>query len=218
MIRLLLIRHAEAVSGTIPADRIVPEDDEDGLTEAGRAQAHELGRLLAARFPTARLTTSDVRRATETATILASYLKCAAAADARLAERRCGFARGTTRAMSQKFQMEAMLFPHRVPPNGESIAQHRQRVAAWLGHFQRSLCDSSRSDPLAQAVVAHGGTIEHLQACFWDSPLSAMGQAYTSCRNAHFHLWTGHRLPDNRLVWRLEGVDLDAGALAALGN
>jgi probable phosphoglycerate mutase len=202
MTQLFLIRHAESISIAGSASDIVPPDEESGLSDRGRAQASALGAHLERFAENARVISSPMRRARETSEILAKQLCAEVTLDVRLAERRFDYPPGTTGQESRRLQLDALLRQDIPMPFGETLAEHRSRVADWLSEFRSSAEDETR-----YFAVSHGGTIDHLQACFHDSPVSAMATMFTACEPARYHLWTRvEPIPGHR-VWRLDGID-----------
>lgn len=205
MIQLLLTRHCKALSADLGENEEVLCDEDDELSEEGRAQGRALAEHLSSKFIAASIISSPIKRASETAKYLARAYGTEAIFDPRLREREFAFPIGTTTLKSRMLQEESYLHPDALPLGGESVAQHRMRAADWLSEFEASL---SNHQQLTQIVVAHGGTIEHLQACLTGSSLSFMSRMFTACDTGHYHLWTVVRPLDGRLVWRLDGVNL----------
>jgi 2,3-bisphosphoglycerate-dependent phosphoglycerate mutase len=166
-------------------------------------QAGLLGSHLLKNFPNAKLVTSPLRRALETTQIIASHLNQPIEIDDRLSERNFSFPTNTTSATSRILQEKSYLDPANSFPGGESVLQHRIRVEAWISDLQHFPISS-----LPLILVSHGGTIEHIQACFQGSPLSAMARFFCLCETCHYHLWTVIYPHDGRLVWRLDGINL----------
>ena len=115
------------------------------LNETGRRQAGELAARLAPE-PIVAIYASDLRRASETAEIVARELELPLQLDARLREIDVGSWQGRTR---QELDGAAW--------DGESYDRHRLRVV-------ESLHDIARSHPGDRVlVVAHGGTLRRVQ-------------------------------------------------------
>ena len=202
---LVLVRHAESLSQLQTEEELVITDEHDGLTAAGKEQSANLGEHLCGKFWPARIVTSPIRRARETAELIANACRLTAQVDERLRERTFGFPLGTTKAESSSFQEQSYKQPVIASFGAESVEQHRIRVTEWLTEFEQSL---DHHEATTRIVVSHGGTIEHLQACLSGSPISAMARMFTSCDPGHYHLWTVFRPLDGRLVWRLDGINL----------
>ena len=92
MSKLILVRHGES-SGN--RDRIFAISPHDlPLTELGYAQASEAGQLIAARFQPELVVSSDMRRASETARVIAGALGLPLQFEPDLHEREIGAHRG----------------------------------------------------------------------------------------------------------------------------
>jgi 2,3-bisphosphoglycerate-dependent phosphoglycerate mutase len=208
MSQLILIRHSECLSQTIDEGEEILVDEDDALSGKGHIQAQLLADHLPRMFSPVQIVTSPIRRALETAKYLGEAYEMIPVIDARLAERNFAFPRGTTRIQSRLFQEKSYKHPQDFFPGGESLAQHRIRTAGWLDEV-KSLIGESSNDTLI--AVTHGGTIEHVQGCLLGTPLSFMAKVCTACDVSHYNLWTTFRTNDQRLVWRLEGVNLASG-------
>jgi probable phosphoglycerate mutase len=125
----LLIRHAES---TWNARELWQGQADPPLSERGRAQAEALARGLHAE-PVEVLLASDLRRAAETATILAASVGCAPQLDPRLRELDVGSWAGLTRSeiarrapeLLARFEAED---PDARPGGGETRRELRERV------------------------------------------------------------------------------------------
>jgi broad specificity phosphatase PhoE len=122
------------------------------LNETGRAQAEELAARLR-NESIAAVYASDLRRASETAEIVAASMKLAVVVDPRLREIDVGSWQGRTRD-----ELDGAGW------DGESYEGHRLRVVAAL----RSIAQAHPGDCVL--VVAHGGTLRRVQE-------AALGQA-----------------------------------------
>jgi broad specificity phosphatase PhoE len=125
-----------------------------GLTAAGRRQSAEaarrLGSLLAPDVPVL-VSSSDLRRAAQTAEIVATSLGAEIRFDRRLRERALGRFEGGPRA-GVTSRLDALAFSD-APAGGESLAQVAQRVIACLLDLDRSM---------PHVVVTHGEVIRAL--------------------------------------------------------
>lgn len=152
--RLFLIRHGETPWSA--AKRYQGRSDVP-LNAAGKKQARLLAETLKPEKP-ARLYTSNLRRALETARIIASRLKLDPIADPRLNEIDFGIWEGACyeqlsrecRGAYRRWRAGTL----RRPPGGESIEDLSRRV----GHFFREVLKQHAEDTVA--VVAHGGPIK----------------------------------------------------------
>jgi probable phosphoglycerate mutase len=140
---IYILRHAETDAN---ASRVVQLPGAP-LSEQGRRQAALLaGRL--ARVGIARIRTSDLARALETAAALGDATGAALEIDPALAERNYGTIRGTPYA-----QLTTDIFaPDYEPPGGETWAAFHARVdAAWAALLRRAAETDGHL-----AVVTHG--------------------------------------------------------------
>jgi broad specificity phosphatase PhoE len=140
---IYLVRHGETDAN---AARVVQTPDVP-LSARGRVQAQALGRRLAD-AGVARIVSSDLRRAVETAEIVARATGAALRFDAGLEERNFGDVRGTAYAELA----EDLFGPDFAPPGGETWADFHARVdAAWARVLAHA--DEVGGD---LAVVTHG--------------------------------------------------------------
>ncbi len=150
MTELLLVRHAETEwnrEGRWQGHADPP------LNEAGRAQAHALARSLAGEEVDA-IYTSDLRRAAETAEILAVSLGHPTIRDPDLREIDVGSWSGLTRAEV------AERYPGWETHDGESTDALQARVVAAVRRI-------AERHPGGQVlIVTHGGSIRSLQRHF----------------------------------------------------
>lgn len=158
---LLLVRHGETDWNREPAR--CQGWAAVGLNARGREQARELGRALAGRG-VARVVTSHLRRARETATLIRELLpgEPPLVVDPRLAETNRGDWEGRLFAEIMAEEPEAWRAYRERPagfrfPGGESLAEQQYRVLACLR-------DCARLEG-ASLLVTHGGCIR-LVRCF----------------------------------------------------
>lgn len=161
--RLYLVRHGEAEGNR--ERRYIGWEDVP-LSAAGRAQAGALARRLAGERLTA-VWSSDLRRARETAEIIAAEHGLTVRADPGLREVNFGAWSGLTYAemmLAAAGPVSAWLAdPERhAPPGGESLAELRRRALAALPLQDGAL------------VVTHGGTLRALLSFWLDQPLWAV--------------------------------------------
>ena len=140
---IYLVRHAETDAN---ASRVVQRPDV-ALSTRGRDQASRLAARLA-RAGIARIRTSDLARAIETAEVLRAATGAPMDVDPDLAERNFGDVRGTPYA-----SLGTDIFgPDYEPPGGETWAQFHARVdGAWASALQ-----VAAATPGHLAVVTHG--------------------------------------------------------------
>ena len=127
------------------------------LNETGRAQARELAEQL--RFtPFDAVYSSDLRRAHETALIVAQPHRVPVIADAGLREVDVGSWSGLTRAEIEE------RFPRRNRPDGETRSEHLVRVLEAVERIARAHAGGRI------LLVSHGGTMRALRAHASDEP------------------------------------------------
>jgi probable phosphoglycerate mutase len=139
---ILLARHGETEWNRLL--RFQGHADEP-LNDTGRAQARELAARLGDE-PIAAVYSSDLRRASETADIVAAAKTLPVNLDRRLREIDVGSWQGRTRA-----ELDGAAW------DGESYDQHRSRVVAALLAIARAHPDE------CVLAVAHGGTLRRVQ-------------------------------------------------------
>lgn len=130
------------------------------LSDRGRDQAQALGSVLEARYVIDRITASDLRRARETAELLAEPLGVGVTVDPAWRERDFGVLQGLTYETFDEHHSEFSLTKgsdrgvEAQPEGGESLADLRERVlAAW----DRLLAALGTDE--THLVVTHGGPI-----------------------------------------------------------
>lgn len=157
MTTVLLVRHGETawnVARRLQGWAPVP------LSDRGREQAQILADGLAAAYDIDRLTASDLRRARETAELLAAGLGVEVTTDAGWRERDFGVLQGLTYEAFDERHPEYSLSQvgeaavDARPEAGESLADLRERALdAW-----KRLVTGAESDE-THLVVSHGGPI-----------------------------------------------------------
>lgn len=150
---ILLARHGET-DWNRPPQRLMGRIDVP-LNARGREQARALAAELAG-AGVARVRSSHLRRARETAEIVAAGLGLPVELDERLAESDRGAWQGRLLAEIEREEPDAWRAWRRAGarfrfPGGESLAEHSARVAAALAEVARG--------PLPALCVCHGGTI-----------------------------------------------------------
>lgn len=157
--RMLLIRHGETDWNR---DRRVQGHLDIGLNATGRAQARRLGAALAERDAIARIYSSDLVRALDTARAMVHFTHAALVPMAALRERHFGTFEGLSFAQaSAQFPDQAWHWQHRTPDwsppgGGESLLVFRQRVLATI----RALGAKNIGQHIA--LVTHGGVLDIL--------------------------------------------------------
>lgn len=153
MTRLCLVRHGET---TWNADHRFQGSSDPPLSEIGRTQARRLAsRLQSEIFDAAYC--SDLKRAQETAALLAHPLKLDVRTDSRLREMSFGVFEGLPpQEIQARYPDEYAAWSadrENAPPGGEPLSQMVARLKAFLTHIQNQ---HSEKRILA---VAHGATI-----------------------------------------------------------
>lgn len=217
VVRLILVRHGEAVANT---DMRYLGSRDDDLTERGVWQAAQLGHALAP-LPVAAVYASPLRRATDTAAAIAQAHSLTTLIEPRLVEAAMGTWEGLRRseiiarssdAAEQHRRWE--VDPACAPPGGESLASVRVRVLACV----RELAE--RHDGASVVLVSHVGPIKALLCAALGVPLTAAQRMFLNPAtisvldwgpnaadwgapavlrlfNAHYHLgWTSARWMD----------------------
>ena len=199
---LFLVRHGEAESnaslrfgGWSP----VP------LTDRGRKQAEAVARQLAARAPTA-IISSDLARAHQTAMPIAEATGLPIALDARLRERSVGVFDGLlfTEAEARYPDAWAKMIardPDAVPEGAETVDQVFERVSAAI----ESIVAAHAGGKVV--VVTHGIALFHVFAhiCGLGSPRGSQ-RVFVLADNASV-THVEHRVDPDRTHWRIHTVN-----------
>ncbi len=151
---VLLVRHGETVWN---ASRRIQGHEDIPLSDVGRAQARALAERLRREKP-ARIVSSDLARARETAEIVAAPLGLPVTTDALLREQSLGTWQGLTFAeaaardpdIARRF---AARDPDARPPSGETRAELAARAFAAVSAH----ASPGSSGPLV--IVTHGGVV-----------------------------------------------------------
>ncbi|MBV8657379.1 MAG: histidine phosphatase family protein [Burkholderiales bacterium] len=200
---LYLIRHAEPLNALVAGDAILLSDEASVLTPHGHAQAQSLATEFA-RLGNAKVFSSTMPRAQQTAEPIAAALSASLQFDARLAERDFSRLTGLSAQASQALQLQNYLSPGASLLGEETLAAQRARVSAWLADHAADLEAAIEQSVI---VVCHGGTIEHLFAELIGIPLAAMARYFLACDYACFLAVRPMRF-DGQLVYRVDGVNL----------
>ena len=160
----LLARHGETDWNR---DGVFQGHADPPLNEAGREQAHELARRLE-RVEFDVVYSSDLRRAFQTAEIVAAARGLGVVADPGLREVDVGSWSGLTRAEI------AERFPGVPRHDGESEAAHRERVVAAVTRIARAHPGET------VLVISHGGSLRALRT-------HALGDASFVLRNCEYY-------------------------------
>lgn len=152
------------------------------LNETGRAQARALAEQLRA-VPFDAVYSSDLRRAHETAVIVAEPHSVPVVTEAGLREIDIGSWSGlTTNEIEERF-------PHGERPDGETRAEHAERVLAAVERIARENAGHRI------LLITHGGTMRALHGHLSDEPLHPV--ANCSVLELHFQ--------DDRLAYPSAG-------------
>lgn len=160
---LLLVRHGEAAHNTAENFNAALNCPDPELVEAGREHAQQLGIRLR-EVPIQRIYTSDLRRAVQTAQILAEFIPAPVAVRAELREINMGrLFLSTWEQVEHDFPGYAARW-HRhdsdLPyPDGESGADVIQRCLPLIDEIVQSGMERV-------VIVTHGGTIRSLLCAF----------------------------------------------------
>jgi broad specificity phosphatase PhoE len=168
---LWLIRHGESTWNTLGLAQ--GHRDEAELTEHGAEQAAAVAEQFRA-ITVSALYASDLRRALQTAAIVAAAAGVPVIRDSRLRERCLGVLEGTVLASvspsSTGIEAGLVRDPDVRPHGGESVRDMYRRAAAF--------CDDLARRPRGTAgdvvVVAHGGTLRVLRAYLSSVPVEQM--------------------------------------------
>ncbi|WP_226682338.1 histidine phosphatase family protein [Sutcliffiella horikoshii] len=162
---ILLIRHGQSEADILQ----VHEGRADyPLTELGRMQAKRLACRLNEHCPPDIIWTSTLKRAAETATILAEEVGCMLIKEPNLMEFNNGVLAGLPRELAAtKYPLPpGGRKPHERIQNGESEIEFRMRVETALSKI---LAESSAVVRIA--IVSHGGTISNLLKALLQLPV-----------------------------------------------
>ncbi|WP_078379217.1 histidine phosphatase family protein [Sutcliffiella halmapala] len=176
---ILLIRHGQSEADLIN----VHEGRADyPLTELGKEQAKRLACRLNEHCPPDIIWTSTLKRASETATILADEVGCMLMNEPNLMEYNNGVLAGTPKeTVASKYSNPAEgRKPHERVQNGESELEFRMRAEIV---FSKILAESYCVARIA--IVSHGGMISNLLKAFLQLPVTANVSFYTGDTGMH---------------------------------
>ncbi|MCM8813547.1 MAG: histidine phosphatase family protein [Candidatus Omnitrophica bacterium] len=164
---ILIIRHGQTQWNV---ERRIQGHDDSALTAIGIAQAESLAARLRT-DPCAALYSSDLRRALQTAQIVARQCQAPLHTAPELRERNHGIFQGLTFAEAQeKYPAEYARYmdggPDYVIPSGESKRQFQERAWAWF------LACAQRHRGQTVAVVTHGGVLKAMVRAVLNVPLA----------------------------------------------
>jgi len=181
MIEFLVLRHGASAGdheGRHEGRYDVP------LTDHGRAQAHRAAAWISAHLPPSALYTSPLRRAAETAEILAQYVGLPVRYDDDLMEFDNGALAGLTYAEAAARYPAPIggYKPHEPVPDGECDITFRARAELVWSRLSIAAAEGERI-----GIVAHGGIISRLYQCFLNLPLQTNLRLVTG--DTGIHLW-----------------------------
>lgn len=188
--RLLLIRHGES-----EVDRLrVHEGRADyPLTARGRAQAQVMSEYLREHYAIGRIYHSPLRRAVETAQILAGATGAPLIVEQDLMEFDNGLIRGLTFQEADERYPKLSVPLHTSVYEQESILMFRYRAEYMLSKL---LTENEQGDTVA--VVTHGGMIQQMYCAFLKFPMNSELSFVTG--DAGLHEWL--IVEDSRCVVR----------------
>lgn len=175
------------------------------LNPTGHAQAEALAQYLGPQCPApARIVSSDLLRARQTAQALAQVLKVPVATDARLREIHLGDFEGTRLEERQQRYPELVeqlnQDPWSVrPPGGESREELVTRVAESWQHWSRRFEEGSL------LMVCHGGTLHALISVILEEDLGRPPRTYH--RIFRFGNASITTLSRDRQRWRIDSTN-----------
>ena len=157
--RIILVRHGETEANRL---RRFAESNDIPLTRAGREQALELARRLAADFRPDLLLTSEYLRARETSEIIGNFLSLEPVILRDIHERDFGRLRGHPyERMGEWMLTDSIYDPAQpwlwTPPEGESLEEVRARAI-------RALETARAWDAREIVIVCHGAIIQAICA------------------------------------------------------
>lgn len=192
MPNLLIMRH-----GQCNADL---EDHVEGrinspLSEVGLEQARLAAKWMSAHYPSARIISSPLQQATETAEVIAQELGIKVEVDEDLTEMDSGVLNDLTRsdAAAKYPQFEGTRLLHESIEGGETMIEFRARVEtfwSWL------LSVTSLDERII--IVTHRSTISMLFRCFLRLPMDA--DVWLTTGDTGMHLWQVSDLR-RRVMW-----------------
>jgi 2,3-bisphosphoglycerate-dependent phosphoglycerate mutase len=172
--RMWLVRHGESIWNRLGLCQ--GHNDDAELTDRGRLHARTVDMTLR-NEPVAAIFVSDLRRAVQTATPLASTLGMPLYPDVRLRERCLGVKEGgpltDVGPDVTGIRGDMVVDPDARPAGGESLRDFHGRAAAFCAELAGKAGRGAL--PLGDIViVAHGGTVRVLDACLKGIPVDQM--------------------------------------------
>ncbi|KEK25017.1 histidine phosphatase family protein [Bacillus gaemokensis] len=159
--QILLIRHGESEADILN----VHEGRADfELTEMGRRQVGSLVQKVKNDFPPDFIWASTLKRARETAEILAKTVGCSVKLEEELMEFNNGVQAGLSFEEAKKYPEPKFL--HDRFENGESFIEFRMRIETIFS----KIVTENKYERIA--IVAHGGVINSLLRAFFQMPIN----------------------------------------------
>ncbi|WP_040950508.1 histidine phosphatase family protein [Gorillibacterium massiliense] len=177
---LIIIRHGQSEADLLH----VHEGRADfSLTELGNKQARSMADWLVSNYKIAKIYSSTLKRARQTAQYLSNAGKIAIHHDDDLMEFQNGFIAGLSREEARlKYPMPAVKFPHTAVHGQESLIQFRMRAETALSKI---IHENDPEDTVA--IVSHGGMINMLFRSFLGLPTAS--QISISTGDTGIHHW-----------------------------
>jgi glucosyl-3-phosphoglycerate phosphatase len=153
--RLLLVRHAESVANAVG---VLQGQADIGLSEKGRTQAAELGKVISA-LRVDRVVSSDLRRAVETADLL-GYPECERTAQLREIDAGAWQGREVTELKRENYAAYAGWRAGKYTPcGGEGWPEFQARITGLVDHLSRCRAEQV-------LLVVHSGVVRGLLSGF----------------------------------------------------
>lgn len=178
--QLLIIRHGESQADLLD----VHEGRADfELTPRGHEQAKAMGRRVAREYPVAKLYSSPLKRAYQTASHLAGELDLEIETEEKLME----FNNGLIAGMQRKDVMEKYPFVPGLPLHQAVYEQESMLDFRYRAEFILSKILSENNGQETVAVVTHGGMINQLYRSFLCLPVAS--DVFFSTGDTGIHEW-----------------------------
>lgn len=162
----LLVRHMETDWNR--QDRYSGQSDEPVLSGSGARQAYELAKLLDSQYTVSKVVCSDLRRARDTACMLAAPYGLVPIIDPRLRELSVGEMDGMTKAEARKRYAEPRLSTRHPEYDFTSIGgeSRAQVIARHRAAFEEHMLDYVPDEYDVRLFVGHGTSLRtFLESC-----------------------------------------------------
>jgi|GEM_PF-5515712 broad specificity phosphatase PhoE len=197
---VVLLRHAECSSALLDDQETVVTNESDSLTAEGIGKTYETASFFKNTLfkSTPQVFASPIKRAQQTADIIAGTLNTSVKYFDSLRERDFNFPFDFSMRESKFYQQKAHKNPLIKIRDGESVAEHRLRLAEW----KSANLDNITTDTI---VVAHGGTIEQLLGIITGSAVENTSRYFFKLDYCHYHLITVLKtVPQQDIIWRID--------------